>query len=67
MGIKQLYNDNLWKLQNKYGDVAVMAPWGIRLWSKQQSRVPQMPIDDNNNNSNINNNNFIAVWCILWQ
>ena len=24
MGIKQLYNDNLWKLPNKYGDVSVM-------------------------------------------
>ena len=25
MGIKQLYNDNLRKLPNKYGDVSVMA------------------------------------------
>ena len=24
MGIKQLYNDNLWKLPNEYGDVSVM-------------------------------------------
>ena len=24
MGIKQLYNDNLRKLQNEYGDVSVM-------------------------------------------
>ena len=24
MGINQLYNDNLWKLPNKYGDVSVM-------------------------------------------
>ena len=26
MGIKQLYNDNLWKLPNEYGDVSVMSP-----------------------------------------
>ena len=24
MDIKQLYNDNLWKLPNEYGDVSVM-------------------------------------------
>ena len=24
MGIKQLYNYNLWKLSNEYGDVSVM-------------------------------------------
>ena len=24
MGIKQLYNDNLWKLPNKYEDVSIM-------------------------------------------
>ena len=24
MGIKQLYNDNLWKLPNEYGDVSVI-------------------------------------------
>ena len=24
MVIKQLYNDNLWKLRNEYGDISVM-------------------------------------------
>ena len=29
MGIKQLYNDNLRKLPNKYGDVSVMRHFEI--------------------------------------
>ena len=27
MGIKQLYNDNLRKVPNEYGDVSVMSVW----------------------------------------
>ena len=31
MGIKQLYNDNLQKLPNEYGDVSVMAICHLRI------------------------------------
>ena len=34
MGIKQLYNDNLRKLPNKYGDVSVMS-WRFKKMPKK--------------------------------
>ena len=39
MGIKQLYNDNLWKLPNEYGDVSVMGLRVIRPGTKSSQTV----------------------------
>ena len=37
MGIKQLYNDNLRKLPNEYGDVSVMCPGRNHMCARSDS------------------------------
>ena len=39
MGIKQLYNDNLRKLPNEYGDVSVMSCLRSLIWLSAQYNV----------------------------
>ena len=39
MGIKQLYNDNLRKLPNEYGDVSVMQYFFLQQTDKQSTEI----------------------------
>ena len=48
MGIKQLYNDNLRKLPNKYGHVSVMDNLD-ELISKKQNQLAKLMSKDKNN------------------